>query len=88
MLKCGHIVCLECILKEDMTFSDCKICERGIEVQPREEEKQKNCASESVRVISARDINLERLGFVVKEKDESSDVEFIEKSIVKFYLIF
>ena len=27
MLKCGHVVCLNCILEKSMTYSECFICE-------------------------------------------------------------
>lgn len=71
MLQCGHIVCLDCILKEEMTYSSCKLCLKGdIGIVETIEEKP-----ESVRIISEKQFNI---------FNGDNGVEFIDKSIVKF----
>lgn len=93
MLKCGHIVCLDCILKENMTYSECKICDGKAQAhlpQERVNELEHNhnrieTPCESVKVISVNKIDLEKLGFMPKNLRESEEVEFIEKSTVKFF---
>lgn len=89
MLKCGHIVCLNCILREEMTYSDCKICQGNVCYSPKKQEspdfRENKLVSESVKVVSVRDLNLEQLGFKNNYED-NSDVEVIEKpSVVNFF---
>lgn len=98
MLKCRHIICLDCIIQENMTYSECKICsgianrsigEQGqgfnlIDTFSKVGSEFESC--DSVKVISTDKIN--HLNFrldLTKENtiNEDQDDQFIDLCYVK-----